>query len=122
MIGKLDDDLTLAIFPAAIVVDLAYWGLYYGLGASSVLQSVTNRAPAMVSSTTHVYNGMIAFLDLTFIPRKSTRRSVHMTRFIVLAYLIWSHMCRHYNGHFPYPFLNKMNNAVYVLFWVAMTC
>lgn len=72
-----------------------------------------NRAPAIVSTTQHVYNGIIALLDVTVVPRRPTPRARQLCGAIVVAYFFWIHTCRYFNGHFPYPFLNKLSNGAY---------
>lgn len=47
-----NDDFTLAIFPAAVIVDIAFYTLFYGLGSSAMLRSQTVRA----SSSLHRYD------------------------------------------------------------------
>ena len=39
-----NDDFTMAIFPAAIIVDIAFYSLFYGLGSSAMLRSQNVRA------------------------------------------------------------------------------
>ena len=41
-------------------------------------------------------------------PRSFTRRSSRISLGIASFYLCWILVCSHFNGVFPYPFLNKM--------------
>ena len=82
-------------------------------GSQNARSNGQNRAPAIVSTTQHVYNGIIALLDVTVVPRRPSPRARQLCGAIVVAYFFWIHTCRYFNGHFPYPFLNKLSNGAY---------
>ena len=66
-----------------------------------------------MSTTQHVYNGIIALADITLVPRRASPRARHFCGAVVVAYFFWIHTCRYFNGHFPYPFLNKLSDGAY---------
>lgn len=41
-------------------------------------------------------------------PRTFSRRSSLISLCLASFYLVWIIVCSHFNGVFPYPFLNKM--------------
>lgn len=41
-------------------------------------------------------------------PRSFSKRSTAISLFLAAFYLAWIVTCSHFNGVFPYPFLNKM--------------
>lgn len=65
--------------------------------------------PPWLGFAVHVLNGIVAWLDLAVAhPRTFSRRSSLISLCLASFYLVWIIVCSHFNGVFPYPFLNKM--------------
>lgn len=109
-IGPLDrlaDDVSCAVFGMANVVTL----MYYGIDAATqdlVEGGVVDR-PRWLGMSVHLFNTATVWLDLLLAyPRTFSKRSQHLSLSLVLAYVVWILVCSHFNGFFPYPFLNKL--------------
>ena len=65
--------------------------------------------PIWLGPSVHVLNSVVVWLDLLMShPRTFSRRSQHLSLGLVLGYVVWILVCSHFNGVFPYPFLNKL--------------
>jgi hypothetical protein len=67
------------------------------------------QRPPWLNSSVHALNTVAAWVDLLVSARRTfSRRSERLSSCLVLLYLSYILLCRHMNGRFPYPFLNKM--------------
>lgn len=106
-LAALADDLSCAVFALAnavtimyIIVDRSTKGDVEGRGA---------ERPAWLGFAVHELNSIIAWTDLAVgHPRSFSRRSTAISLFLATFYLGWIVTCSHFNGVFPYPFLNRM--------------
>lgn len=65
--------------------------------------------PRWLGMSVHLFNTATVWLDLLLAyPRTFSKRSQHLSLSLVLAYVVWILVCSHFNGFFPYPFLNKL--------------
>ena len=65
--------------------------------------------PEWLGLSVHLFNTMVVWLDLLVAhPRTFSRRSQHLSLGLIFAYVCWILVCSHFNGVFPYPFLNKL--------------
>lgn len=65
--------------------------------------------PRWLGLSVHLFNTVIVWLDLTVAhPRTFSYRSQFLSLGLIFTYTCWILVCSHFNGLFPYPFLNKL--------------
>lgn len=67
------------------------------------------QRPPWLDVSVHSFNTIVAWGDLLSSNRRTfSRASEQMSSVLVFIYLCYIMLCRHMNGRFPYPFLNKL--------------
>lgn len=65
--------------------------------------------PSWLGFAVHLFNSAVAWTDILIAhPRSFTRRSERISLGLILFFTLWILLCSHFNGAFPYPFLNAM--------------
>lgn len=101
------DDLSCAVFGLANVVTI----MYYILEATTkdIVEGGGIERPPWLGFAVHLGNSITAWLDMLLAPRRSfSKRSSRLSMALVAIYIVWILLSRHFNGAFPYPFLNKL--------------
>ncbi|KAK9800226.1 hypothetical protein WJX73_001145 [Symbiochloris irregularis] len=107
LLDRLADDVSCAVFGLANVVTLMFYGLE--LATKDVEEAGLVDKPLWLGPSVHVLNSVVAWVDLLVShPRTFSRRSMVLSLGLVCAYTVWILVCSHFNGVFPYPFLNKL--------------
>lgn len=101
------DDLSCALFGLANAVTI----MFYFLEATTkdMVEGGQIERPPWLGFAVHMSNSITAWLDLLIAPRRSfSKRSSQLSLVLVAAYTFWILISSHFNGAFPYPFLNKL--------------
>lgn len=101
------DDLSCAVFALANAVTIMY--IIVDRSTKGDVEGRGTARPPWLGFAVHVLNSVIAWLDLGLgHPRSFSQRSTAISLLLATTYMGWILMCSHFNGVFPYPFLNKM--------------
>ena len=100
------DDLVSAIFSFANMVSVAFLVTSYFVKDS--FEEPHIKRPFLLSEITHVFNAVVAWADLLLAPRAFTARARTINATASLAFIFWINLCAHFNGRYPYPFLERL--------------
>lgn len=101
------DDLSCALFGLANVVTI----MFYTLEATTkgMVEGGKIARPPWLGFAVHVSNSITAWLDLFLAKQRSfSKRSSRLSLVLIAVYTLWILISSHFNGSFPYPFLNKL--------------
>ncbi|KAK9815412.1 hypothetical protein WJX72_003239 [[Myrmecia] bisecta] len=101
------DDMSCALFGLANVVTIMYYAI--ATATNDIVEGGAVPRPPWLGFSVHVFNSLIAWADLLIShPRSFSPRAEKISMLLTSLYTSWILLCSHFNGVFPYPFLNKM--------------
>ncbi|KAL3678402.1 hypothetical protein R1sor_021358 [Riccia sorocarpa] len=118
---RLANDLSCSAFPLANVITLMYWLILVITMKpvdvevdGGVHRTVTHglrspvAAPWYINLTVHLFNTIIAWVDITICERSFRPRASAICYAFGITYVCWSQYASSVNKMYPYPFLNDM--------------
>lgn len=91
------------------LISLLYWSMVF-LEPTLLIPEDMPPIPVVVDCALHLYPALFLWIDfLVFnINFKRSPRHVAVIYGFAMFYLAWSWLCQTQNGHWPYPFLDKL--------------
>ncbi len=81
----------------------------YNSAVQGVVEGGNIERPLWLGLAVHVLNTVFAWIDVLIAqPRAFSKRAEAGSVGFAFVYLLWILLCRHFNGAFPYPFMNRM--------------
>ncbi|KAJ8653572.1 hypothetical protein O0I10_010719 [Lichtheimia ornata] len=101
--------LTNIATPMEGLISLLYWSMVF-LEPTLLIPEDMPPIPVVVDCALHLYPALFLWIDfLVFnINFKRSPRHVAVIYGFAMFYLAWSWLCQTQNGHWPYPFLDKL--------------
>ena len=104
----LADTFSCVVFPFANMVTVLYTAVHYLTGRDGAVEGGEIERPPWLGFTVHYLNCIVAWTHMVLAPHSFSSNAERTSIAFVVAYLMVILVTSHYNGKFPYPFLNKL--------------